>query len=289
MGYDRAIIIDDDAEFRKQVRTLLLRYFSDTIEVVAEVPGVTAAIRAIHILKPTILFLDMELSDGNGFEILDAFQDDARNYRFSTLIISNFPEFMKKAFRYGVVEFLVKGFSTDEFCEHVQHLLKTKQAHPPAKEIVSKRVEETKSESAADFASTSVTTSVADSAVTIAPEPLVLLRSQRSSLVVNPLNIVLCDAQEKNTVIHYANGDRDTTSLLLREIESTLKPYGIMRVYRSYCVNVRYLARLHSPANPNKASIEFSEKIPLPSDKRFLRIGEKYRSLLIDAMRAKSG
>jgi two-component system LytT family response regulator len=288
MRYDRAIIIDDDSEFRKQVRALLFRYFSDTIEVVAEVSGVTTAVRAIHILKPTILFLDMELSDGNGFEILDAFQEDARNYRFSTLIISNFPEFMKRAFRYGVVEFLVKGFSTDEFCEHVQHLLKTKQAYPPTKEIVSERAEETKSESAAGSITDSATAPVVDSAIKIAPEPLVLLRSQRSSLVVNPLNIVLCDAQEKNTIIHYANGDRDTTSLLLREIESTLKPYGIMRIHRSYCVNIRYLARLHSPANPNKASIEFSEKMPLPSDKRFLRIGEKYRSLLIDAMRATS-
>lgn len=285
MGYDRAIIIDDDAVFRKQVRTLLYRYFSDTIEVVDEVTGVTTAIRAMNILKPTILFLDIELSDGNGFEILDVFQEDARNYRFSTLIISNFPEFMKKAFRYGVVEFLVKGFSTDEFCEHVQHLLKTKQAHPPTKEMVGEIVEKTENE----LVATSATTFVADSAVKIAQEPLVLLRSQRSSLVVNPHNIVLCDAQEKNTIIHYANGDRDTTSLLLREIESTLKPYGIMRIHRSYCVNVRYLARLHSPANPNKASVEFSEKLPLPSDKRFLRIGEKYRSLLIDAMRAKSG
>jgi two-component system LytT family response regulator len=285
MGYDRAIIIDDDAVFRKQVRTLLYRYFSDTIEVVDEVTGVTTAIRAMNILKPTILFLDIELSDGNGFEILDAFQEDARNYRFSTLIISNFPEFMKKAFRYGVVEFLVKGFSTDEFCEHVQHLLKTKQAHPPTKEMVGEIVEKTENE----LVATSATTFVADSAVKIAQEPLVLLRSQRSSLVVNPHNIILCDAQEKNTIIHYANGDRDTTSLLLREIESTLKPYGIMRIHRSYCVNVRYLARLHSPANPNKASVEFSEKLPLPSDKRFLRIGEKYRSLLIDAMRAKSG
>ena len=64
-----ALIIDDENIARFNL-TKKLSNFSE-IDIVGEASGITSAIKAIEPLKPDLLFLDIQLSDGNGFDLLD--------------------------------------------------------------------------------------------------------------------------------------------------------------------------------------------------------------------------
>ena len=65
-----ALLIDDDANLRNGMKSFLTRYAPD-IEIVGEADSVKAGISAIEFHQPNVVFLDIQLGDGTGFDILE--------------------------------------------------------------------------------------------------------------------------------------------------------------------------------------------------------------------------
>ena len=65
-----AILIDDDKHLREGLKALLDRYTND-IHIVGEAESVKTGIVAIEKWQPQVIFLDIHLSDGTGFDILE--------------------------------------------------------------------------------------------------------------------------------------------------------------------------------------------------------------------------
>ena len=64
------IIIEDELKTRNLIKNMIAQSFSD-IEIVGETESVVDSIKLINELNPDVLLLDINLSDGNGFEILE--------------------------------------------------------------------------------------------------------------------------------------------------------------------------------------------------------------------------
>ena len=94
----KVIIVDDEMHARSFLRKFCERYHSDTIDVLEECSSVESAVRVIKRYQPDLIFLDIQMPDENGFELLKYF--DKINF-----------EIIKKS----ALDYLVKPFSTEDF------------------------------------------------------------------------------------------------------------------------------------------------------------------------------
>jgi len=99
----RAVIIDDEVNSRELLTTLLTNY-CEGIEVVGDAINVTEGINLINSVKPHLIFLDIEMPDGTGFELLDALS----NAQYLTCFTTGYDQYAIKAIEYGAFGYLLK-------------------------------------------------------------------------------------------------------------------------------------------------------------------------------------
>ena len=71
----RTILIDDEKDARFILRNLIEKKFSDQIEIIAEAEDVESGIKAIAEHKPDLIFLDIKMPQGTGFDLLSKISD----------------------------------------------------------------------------------------------------------------------------------------------------------------------------------------------------------------------
>src|SRR5688572_24417555 len=110
----RTFIVDDEYDGRANIKSYLAMYFPDMI-IAGEATSVSDAITSI----PTdihLLFLDIQLPDGTGFDILDRLP----SLNFNVIFTTAHNGFAIRAFRYNAVDYLLKPIDPDEFQQAVQ-------------------------------------------------------------------------------------------------------------------------------------------------------------------------
>lgn len=112
------IIVDDEEDARRIILKYLERYFNQ-ISVIGEASSVKEGVELIKKHKPDLIFLDIEMNDGTGFDLLDQLGNDAPKVIFSTA----FDEYAVKAFKYKALDYLLKPFSPDEFIETIEYII----------------------------------------------------------------------------------------------------------------------------------------------------------------------
>src|SRR3989338_2812699 len=105
----KAIIIDDSEQARQTFRTDLLTYATD-VEVIAEAGGVVEGAKLLKKIQPDILFLDIQMQDGSGFDLLDVLPE----INFKIVFITASDAHAIKAFRYAAIDYLLKPVDPDE-------------------------------------------------------------------------------------------------------------------------------------------------------------------------------
>lgn len=118
----RAIIVDDEKAQRFTLQRKLETAFSDTVTIIGEAFSVDTAIFAIRNLEPDIVFLDIDLIGGTGFDVLDAFTE----LTFEVVFVTSYPEFGARAFRYQAIDYILKPIDPDELREAVKRVLKAR-------------------------------------------------------------------------------------------------------------------------------------------------------------------
>ena len=106
----KAIIIDDEKNGRENLANTLLKYFPGIV-VVAEADSVLAGIEAIQKHATDLVFLDIEMPDGNGFKVVEFFSDPP----FDVIFVTAYDQYAMQAFDAHAVDYLLKPFSADRF------------------------------------------------------------------------------------------------------------------------------------------------------------------------------
>ena len=97
------LIIDDEETARTVVKNIVLRYCS-TAEVVGEADCIEAGIEQIKNLKPDLLLLDVELSDGTGFDLLQRIDE----HEFKVIFVTAFNQYAIQAIKFCALDYLLK-------------------------------------------------------------------------------------------------------------------------------------------------------------------------------------
>ncbi len=124
----KVVIIDDEILARSILKEYLIHY--SNIELVAECTNGYEGVKAIHLHKPDLVILDIQMPKINGFEMLELV-DELPSVIFATA----FDEFAIKAFEANAIDYLLKPFSEQRFKQAIDKWIKAYQNDEEPKKI----------------------------------------------------------------------------------------------------------------------------------------------------------
>ena len=99
----KAILIDDEAKGRSALKNLLT-LLDDSVQVTAEASSVAEGVALIDDSEPELVFLDIQMDDGTGFDVLE----QIRFKDFQLIFVTAHDEYALRAFRYSAIDYLTK-------------------------------------------------------------------------------------------------------------------------------------------------------------------------------------
>ncbi|GGC64856.1 LytR/AlgR family response regulator transcription factor [Chelatococcus reniformis] len=117
------MLVDDEPPARRSLIRLLSEYAD--VEVVAEADSIAAAARALPAARPDILFLDIELTDGKGFDLLAGIE-----HRPTVVFVTAYSSYAVRAFDVEATDFLLKPVEPERLALTIDRLRRKRQPSP---------------------------------------------------------------------------------------------------------------------------------------------------------------
>lgn len=224
-----AIIVDDEQSARDILANLLAR-FCPNVNVLGSYSNVPDAVEAIKELKPQVAFLDIEMPNYSGFEIVDFFQE----VDFEMVFITAYDQYAIKAFEVSAVDYLLKPIEIERLQKAVEKLQKRV---GQSRELNHKLlVESLKSDTVSKIA--------------------VSVKGYQTIIDVN--EIVAIEANESYSNIRLTDGLVHLVSKNLKHFETLLSDnQNFFRSHKSWIVNLDKLEKY----NRSKGEIELNSNV----------------------------
>lgn len=239
----RAIIIDDEEKGIDSIQLLLGRYVPE-IKIVASTTEPEEAIELIENYKPEIIFLDINMPEMDGFELLDNLTWKDFNLVFTTA----HQEYALKALKNNAIDYLLKPIDHNELKSAVER--------------ITKRI----SEQQEKFWKFNYNELVRDIQKKEKQRILIHTRSGVESIDLD--SIIYLQADSNYTYIFLEETEKIVTTKTLKEFENQLCENGnrFMRVHNSYILNLHKVVRLIKASDTVILKDDF--KVPISKSKR---------------------
>ncbi|RYU97327.1 LytR/AlgR family response regulator transcription factor [Emticicia agri] len=212
----RAIIIDDEPN---AVSLLVLRLgqHCPQIEIVATCTDSLAGVEAIRRYNPDVVFLDIEMPQLNGFQVLEAIGE----ITFLLVFVTAYDRFALKAFKYSALDYLLKPIDTQELITAVRKV--EKQLQTSSAQIRHLKQQFTHKNP-------------------YLPERLAL-PYQNGVTFVAIHEIIYCEADDNYTRFHLVSGQQHITAKTLKDIQELLEEHDFLRVHRQFLINIHHIKK----------------------------------------------
>ncbi len=230
----RVLIIDDHEHIRDLVRMYLQRYYDDMITIVGTADSMPSAAKLLLTAEADLVFLDIDLKDGTGFEALDALPAEKRE-NLQVIVISTMreKEYVFQALRSGAVDFLYKPILAAEFksameraIEKIARLRSIKERLEAAPQ---KRARPTVQEGKIEIR--------------------MMSHNQVRILSLHVSEVVYARAARNYCTIVVKDGTHYMPSLPLKHYEDTLLHDGCVRIGRGYVINPVFITFKFDPVD----------------------------------------
>ncbi|MEO6253478.1 MAG: LytTR family DNA-binding domain-containing protein [Ferruginibacter sp.] len=216
-GTISTLIIDDEFQSRRLVAKMLSLFFPE-ISIVNEAATVHEAISAIKSNIPQLVFLDIQLHQETGFDLLDKLVDPD----FEIIFITAYNEFAIKAFRYNALDYLMKPLDAEEFQAAVKKALKQiSMARKNSAEQIGFLKQQWDN-----------------------PKKLpdrVVIPTTEGYMVIPVQDIFYCHANSNYTEFYLTDKTKLISSYTMGQYEEILSDHNFFRIHRSYMVNLAYI------------------------------------------------
>ena len=220
----KALIVDDELHSRLSLRGMLNSNFPE-LEVTGLAGNVAEARERIAESYPDLVFLDISMPGGSGFDLLAALPDRC----FKVVFVSAYEEFAVRAFRASAIDYLVKPIVLEEL----------KEAIAKAKRTI-----------ALDGIIPLDSDAISRLSLSLKTKRIhrIALQKTHGVELIELEEICYLEADENYTRFHLTNGRKIVACNTLRHFEDILAPEGFFRVHRSYLINMDHLQTyLQSP------------------------------------------
>lgn len=249
----RALIIDDESLARKRVQNLLEEV--EEIEIIGECSTGKNAIKQINDLKPDLIFLDINMKDMNGFEVLQNVKIEPKPL---VIFVTAHDNYASRAFDFEAFDFLLKPYKDDRFFRSINKVLKMSKSE--ADSIFENRVKEL----------FKIYSKEARSEVLPVKIPV---KQGNKTIVLDPVNIIYIIASGYYAEIYTAQKKfvlRESLNNLADMLDQTI----FHRIHRSTIVNINHVKEIvHS---------EFSEVDVKMTDDKLLHISKSNKKQFLE-------
>ncbi len=209
-----SVIIEDELNAREMLRQLLAKHCPN-VSVIGEASDVASGIECITRHRPDIVFLDIEMPDGTGFDLITKLPVIDFNIIFTTAYSS----YAIKAFKYSATHYLLKPIIPEELVEAVEMAsikLQAKETAEQMRKLISSLPDLSK------------------------PNNLVL-STNTSMTVIRLSEIIMCRSDRNYTTFFLEDGREITASKTLKEYEDLLCANKFFRSHRQYIINLNHI------------------------------------------------
>ncbi|UPT70603.1 MAG: LytTR family DNA-binding domain-containing protein [Flavobacterium sp. JAD_PAG50586_2] len=237
----RAIVIDDIESIRKK-NIELIKANCPNVAVIGQADSVESGINLIKQIIPDIVFLDVEMPDGTGFDLLQKLKP----INFKVIFITGYEDFAIRAFRFSAIDYLLKPLDPSDLIEAVNK----------AEESLNKEVLELKLNTL--FSNLE------------RPKNLqkLVLKTAEKIYSVNIQDIVNCESDKNYTTFNFINSPKLVVSTTLKDYETLLKPFNFFRCHQSHLINLLYFDHFIKSDGGNTIIMKNKSAIPLSTRKK---------------------
>ncbi len=214
----KAIIVDDELGARESLSKMIEKNCKQ-LEIVAKADSMLAAFEAITNKQPNLVFLDIEMPNGNAFDLLEKFKEINFNIIFTTA----YDHYAIKAIKFSAVDYILKPIDPEELVEAVKRFEKQQQNQP---HVLDKQFKTLLSN--------------------VRPEnklKKVGIPDGDGLIFINLSDIIRCESDGNYTFFILTSGKKIIASRTLGEYEQMFTEDNFFRVHRSHLINLQHVKK----------------------------------------------
>jgi two-component system LytT family response regulator len=240
-----ALIIDDNQKARDFLNRDLGK-FCPELKILGEANGVVSGLKAIKKHKPEIVFLDIHMEDGTGFDILELLNDVPFKVIFTTASDAH----ALQAFKFSAIDYLLKPIDPDELIAAVTKAVK---GSAPEKETVGLLKSHLNKKSENDLKK-------------------IALHTAEKIQICDIKDIIRCEADINYTHFSLKGGSSVLVTKTLKHFNQLLSPAGFFRVHQSHLINLAEVKE-YVKADGGYIVMTNGDRVPVSSRKKSEVIG----------------
>lgn len=209
-----AIIVEDLLDAMQLLKSDIEKQHPE-IKIIDTAKSVVEAAKVLRNNEPDILFLDIMLGDGTGFDILEIFPD----LKSKIIFVTASDEFAIKAFKFAAIDYVLKPYTQEELSQAIERAKEQIQPNKERLDILKQTLN--------------------------APEKKpdkISLHTLDKIIIVNLDDIIRCESDSNNTMFHLQDGRKIFVTKTLKYFADMLRPYGFLRVHQSHLVNLQCIS-----------------------------------------------
>lgn len=240
-----AVIIDDEKLAREGLINML-KIFCHDVDVIGEADGVETGIKAISMLEPDVVFLDIQMPDGSGFDLLKEFS--SINFKF--VFITAYQEYAIQAFKFSAIDYILKPIDPTDLITAVEKLHES-----VLNEDTNKKFQ-----------------AFIENIQWHEKNPQkIVLKTFDTVIVSEKESIIRCESENNYTMFYFTDKPKVLVSKTLKEFDDLLSPSGFFRVHQSHLVNLNFVAK-YKRFPESHVTLTQGQKIPVSVRKRDLLV-----------------
>lgn len=208
----KAVIIDDAESARNSLRSDLASYVPE-VDVIGEADGVISGAKLLRKVNPDLVFLDIHMQDGDGFDLLEILDQKS----FSVIFTTASDAHAIRAFKFSAVDYLLKPIDVDELVKAIDKCRFS--ASSDRMSLLRESLEESASGTLTKLA----------------------LSTQDRVKIVEINEIVRCESDVNYTRFYFTRDKPLLVTKTLKEYDNLLTPNGFVRVHQSHLVNAGHI------------------------------------------------
>jgi two-component system LytT family response regulator len=232
----KSLIIDDDPFIRELLQDKLEQYFPE-VEVLATGNSGNQGLQKIEEFKPDLIFLDVEMADMTGFEMLLQLSQ----ITFQTIFITSYSHYAIKAIRFNALDYLVKPIDLGELKTAIQRYKKN----------------------TANYNDENLQLALSNLKTENIAKHQLILQTQEGELRLTVKNIIRIEGERNYSYIYLTNHKKKLVSKTLSDLEGMLEGKGFFRCHKSFLVN-----RLNIKSHRNSLILVLSDDTEIPISRR---------------------
>ncbi len=210
-----SILVDDEQSSRETLATILHRYCPD-VQILAQASNIQEAYDQIQQLKPNLVFLDIEMPQGNAFALLEKFDE----IPFKIIFTTAYKQYALEAIKVEASDYLLKPISIKEVIHAIEKI--KKKSDTPLKK--------------SDLSQMASTLHLAQQA-----NPYLAIPVSNGYEMILRDDIVRCEANESYTFLILKGGTKKIISKRLGDLENILSTQDFFRIHHSHLVSRKHI------------------------------------------------